>query len=323
MSYILDALKKADRNRRAVAVPTLGTMHRASEPARRRTRWAWIAAALIAVNAGVWIWLLRPVGPAKDFRSTAATPAPAPQTQPLEQASAPAAERVPRPPDQKTRAEMPVVPATPPPIPTRSPALPTTSPPSPAAALTQARPENVRAATKPAESKPSTPPVAAPPAPSARVATPAATPVPPASPSGEKTRGASAPTAGSAAAGVAGGVAGVQAPGAAPPTNPVVQQEKSLAPPVAPAAPAAAKTPEPTPTPPESGPPDPAGKLSLQMLVFSAVPSERLVFINNQKYVEGQRIDDSTVVESITPDGAVLSYQGRRFVLRSDQNSSR
>jgi hypothetical protein len=59
------------------------------------------------------------------------------------------------------------------------------------------------------------------------------------------------------------------------------------------------------------------------MLVFSAVPSERLVFINNQKYVEGQRIDDSTVVESITPDGAVLSYQGRRFVLRSDQNSSR
>jgi len=57
------------------------------------------------------------------------------------------------------------------------------------------------------------------------------------------------------------------------------------------------------------------------MLVFSEVPSERLVFINNQKYVEGQRIDDNTVVESITPDSAVLSYQGRRFVLRSDQNA--
>ncbi len=54
----------------------------------------------------------------------------------------------------------------------------------------------------------------------------------------------------------------------------------------------------------------------LQMLVYSDVPAERLVFINNRKYVEGQMVEDKALLESITPDGAVLSYQGRRIVLR-------
>jgi hypothetical protein len=66
-------------------------------------------------------------------------------------------------------------------------------------------------------------------------------------------------------------------------------------------------------------PPEVAGKLNLQVLVFSAVPAERLVFINNHKYVEGQRIDANLVVESITPDGAILSYQGKRLMLRSSR----
>jgi hypothetical protein len=57
-------------------------------------------------------------------------------------------------------------------------------------------------------------------------------------------------------------------------------------------------------------------KLSLQFLVYSEVPSERLVFINNQKYVEGQSVEGKVVVEGILPDGAILSYQGKRFKLR-------
>ena len=57
-------------------------------------------------------------------------------------------------------------------------------------------------------------------------------------------------------------------------------------------------------------------KLKLQMVVYSDVPSERLVFINNQKYVEGSSIDGTLRVESINPDGAVLSHQGQRFVIR-------
>jgi hypothetical protein len=57
-------------------------------------------------------------------------------------------------------------------------------------------------------------------------------------------------------------------------------------------------------------------KLKLQMVVYSDVPAERLVFINNQKYVEGSSIDGALRVESINPDGAVLSHQGQRFVIR-------
>ena len=57
-------------------------------------------------------------------------------------------------------------------------------------------------------------------------------------------------------------------------------------------------------------------KLKLQMVVYSDVPAERLVFINNQKYVEGSSIDGTLRVESINPDSAVLSHQGQRFVIR-------
>ncbi|HEV8436525.1 MAG TPA: general secretion pathway protein GspB [Methylomirabilota bacterium] len=63
--------------------------------------------------------------------------------------------------------------------------------------------------------------------------------------------------------------------------------------------------------------------MRLQVLVYSDVPAERLVFINNQKYVEGQSIDDKLVVERITAEGAFLSYQGKRFLLRSDAPASR
>ena len=56
--------------------------------------------------------------------------------------------------------------------------------------------------------------------------------------------------------------------------------------------------------------------MSLQFLVYSDVPAERLVFINNQKYVEGQSIDGTVVVEAITLDAVILSQQGKRFLLR-------
>jgi len=57
-------------------------------------------------------------------------------------------------------------------------------------------------------------------------------------------------------------------------------------------------------------------RMKLQMVVYSDVPSERLVFIDNRKYVEGQLIDGKVLVETIEAETAVLSYQGRRFVLR-------
>jgi hypothetical protein len=64
-------------------------------------------------------------------------------------------------------------------------------------------------------------------------------------------------------------------------------------------------------------------KLRLQFLVYSDVPSERLVFINNRKYLEGQSVEGGAAVERITPEGAVLSYQGERFVLRAESMGPR
>jgi general secretion pathway protein B len=72
-------------------------------------------------------------------------------------------------------------------------------------------------------------------------------------------------------------------------------------------------------TPPQGNPQgmqDIIAKLKLQMVVYSDVPAERFVFINGQKYVEGSSIDGTLRVESITSDGAVLSHQGQRFVIR-------
>jgi hypothetical protein len=61
-------------------------------------------------------------------------------------------------------------------------------------------------------------------------------------------------------------------------------------------------------------------RLALDVLVYSDVPAERLVFINGRKYVEGQAVSDDAVVEQITPDGAILRHAGQRIVLRPKLN---
>lgn len=58
------------------------------------------------------------------------------------------------------------------------------------------------------------------------------------------------------------------------------------------------------------------GPLKLEVLYYSEVPADRMVFINGRKYVEGQTVDGKAVVEQIVRDGAVLSYQGQQFLLR-------
>ena len=58
------------------------------------------------------------------------------------------------------------------------------------------------------------------------------------------------------------------------------------------------------------------GSLKLEVLYYSEIPSERIVFINGRKYVEGQTVDGKAMVEQIARDGAVLTYQGQRFLLR-------
>jgi hypothetical protein len=65
-----------------------------------------------------------------------------------------------------------------------------------------------------------------------------------------------------------------------------------------------------------AAPPDTGGSpLRLDVHVYSERPGDRMVFINNRKYVEGQRVDAAHVIEEITPEGAVLSAGGQRIFL--------
>lgn len=119
--------------------------------------------------------------------------------------------------------------------------------------------------------------------------------------------------------------AGAAAPSSASPPKPETAPEKSPAPAVA-SAPAKPLERDPA-TPPASQEPPVSqeifAKLHLQVLVYSEVPSGRLVFINNQKYVEGQRIDANLVIERITSDGVFVSYQGKRVFIQAEQSASR
>jgi general secretion pathway protein B len=59
-------------------------------------------------------------------------------------------------------------------------------------------------------------------------------------------------------------------------------------------------------------------ELRLDLHVFAARPQERFVMINMRKLHEGDSLSGGVRVESITPDGAVLSHNGARFLLPRD-----
>ena len=56
-------------------------------------------------------------------------------------------------------------------------------------------------------------------------------------------------------------------------------------------------------------------ELRLDIHVFSDNPAERFVFINMVKHRKQSRIAAGPVVKEITPDGVILEYQGRAFLL--------
>lgn len=76
---------------------------------------------------------------------------------------------------------------------------------------------------------------------------------------------------------------------------------------------------------PASTPPAPATppaavgtpKLQVQVVVYSDVPAQRMVFIDGRRYAEGDKVDAETVVERITPEGAVVTRHGERLTLTS------
>jgi general secretion pathway protein B len=58
--------------------------------------------------------------------------------------------------------------------------------------------------------------------------------------------------------------------------------------------------------------------LHVDIHVFAESPEDRFVFINMNKQVEGSMLAEGPVVEEITIDGVVLSYNGTSFVLPRD-----
>jgi len=56
-------------------------------------------------------------------------------------------------------------------------------------------------------------------------------------------------------------------------------------------------------------------KLNLDIHVYSTTGRKRFVLINSKRYQEGDRLNEGPLLESITANGAVLSYRGQRFLL--------
>jgi general secretion pathway protein B len=56
-------------------------------------------------------------------------------------------------------------------------------------------------------------------------------------------------------------------------------------------------------------------ELTVDLHVYANDPAKRTVFINGRRYTQGAQIAEGPTVEEITPDGAMLSWRGRRFLL--------
>jgi general secretion pathway protein B len=73
---------------------------------------------------------------------------------------------------------------------------------------------------------------------------------------------------------------------------------------------------EPLPTYAEVAARDPSTpQLKLELHVFGDDPARRFVFINGEKYVEGQTLKEGPRLIRITESGAVLLIAGRQVLL--------
>jgi general secretion pathway protein B len=58
--------------------------------------------------------------------------------------------------------------------------------------------------------------------------------------------------------------------------------------------------------------------LRVDLHVYAAKPEERFVLINMHRLHEGETLPEGVRVESITPEGVVVSYQGAKFILEHE-----
>jgi hypothetical protein len=58
--------------------------------------------------------------------------------------------------------------------------------------------------------------------------------------------------------------------------------------------------------------------LHMDLHVYAPDPSKRFVLVNSKKLGEGQSLPEGVKVDSITTDGAILSYRGVQFMMERD-----
>lgn len=91
MSYILDALKRAERDRHLTHVPTLATIHASAHPTR--LRWLWVGGGGVLLVNAIVVMLLFRAAPVAGPPSTPslAPPAAAPPTADVQKSAPPPA----------------------------------------------------------------------------------------------------------------------------------------------------------------------------------------------------------------------------------------
>jgi general secretion pathway protein B len=299
MSLILDALKRAERERRLTQPPDLTAVYDEDPWTRRGRPWFWLAGAFLigAVAVGLILWS-RGHGPDRVSPTTEISHPPAPTTDAAGKKKAPVFAD-----SGKSIAEQP---AQAPPQQT-APAAPQ-DPPASAMAEGVAKPP-----VQPLpQNKPDSDPAPAP-QPSAPVKTPdTASPTPVEEPAGTPAAPPS-PT--------------VDAAPAEPATQETPAEEVALSegqatkpPPPAPPPPQVETAPEASPAPAQ--PPaipliselpfevrEKLGKLQINVHSYSENPDDRMVFINMKRFRSGDRIgENGPVLKEITPEGAVIDY---------------
>lgn len=294
MSYILDALKKAEKQREIGQVPGIDSVHDVGGRGPRQ-RWPWVLAAILALNAVIIGALFWPDRQGVEDRRRSADSAPGVTVAP--RPAAPAAEPGHRQAPAQTvpavddGGHAPSAVAGPGPVMPGSAGEPMPGRPTPApgsdAAVARSSPPETGAPTPTAAPDVTTRPLKPLPLPQAPVA---------AGPPGRAQQPA-------------------QDPAAAAPRARVQPQATAVAvtpPTPAAAAPAGGRLPV-WPLVDDDLYRKVNGDLDVNVHVFSKIPGDRFVFLNMKIYREGDQLLEGPRLEEITQDGVILSLGGERF----------
>ncbi|CAN5697098.1 hypothetical protein BH11PSE8_BH11PSE8_14060 [soil metagenome] len=294
MSYILDALRKAEAERERGSVPGIHAqpVRQASAEASARARmpaWVWAVVAACVLLAGLLVWQMAGRGHEAAAPVMAASTAAKPVAGAAPDATLPAG-----------RFATPIA------------APPSTGATTPAVAAATAPPSMRASAATPATAT-ATPPAKAPPLPAIaaalRDAAPVARkPVPAASAAVNPATTSVVPPVAAPSVAVA-----ATPPSTAPQPVPPVTAQRSV--PLASAAPGAQPA-EPRVYALNELPDDirrQIPNLSVSGSMYSAVPANRLVIFNGQVFHEGDKVTTDLVLEQIKPKAAVLRFKTYRY----------